>query len=723
MSLKIPRMTIQPQSTPVYAFGSFRLDPATRVLTRDGVPVPLFPKVLDTLIVLVESGGEVVSKEELMARVWPDTFVQESNLTQNIFLLRKLLGGEDQQWIETVPRRGYRFASDVSPAVDEVIVSRRTRVHIVDEEVTTEPATRRWWIAGAAALVVVAGGFGVSRLVRRDSVAAPPPAAVRLPSLIKLTHESRAFDPAISPDGRFVAFKVLRDGEPSVWLKEIARGSSTVVMPPSRYDYRGLTFSPDGSELFYKTYRDDEKNALIVRVPILGGTPREVARNVWSDFAVSPDGREVAFVRSGSGEGATMAVMVARADGSGERKVAESIHATTWFTLWESAPAWSPDGKRIALCGWRRDGEGDHPRLYDVEVASGTTREMAIPNEWTSVSQVAWLGDGSGLVVSATTGTAPSQLWLLEAKGAARRITNDTNGYRKLKVSADARLLVVEQHLRDDHLWILPDGDASRARQMTVGVNDADGYFGVAWTPDRRVVFVSDRTGQHEIWSMRPDGTDVRQITTGSPSGNLSVDVSPDGKHIVFVTDRTGRSNVWRVDADGRNPRQLTRGEGAGRPDVSPDGRWVYYVNSGVMPTRIERVPIDGGAPVALPTRAACGSPAVSPDGTRIAIDHYDEERGWRNGVMPATGGEEPRLFDWHSNRGIVRWTADSRALLYVDGANLWRQPLDGGPARQVTHFPPGITIWNFAVAGDGRDLAIVRGSELSDIVLIRDFR
>lgn len=579
-------------------------------------------------------------------------------------------------------------------------------------------------MAGAVALLVVAGGLGVSRVLRRETVVAPPPVvATRLPSLVKLTHESRAFDPAISPDGRFVAFKVLRDGESSVWLKEIARGSSTVVMPPSRFDYRGLTFSPDGGELFFKTFRDDEKNALIMRVPILGGAPRDVARNVWSDFAVSPDGHEVAFVRSATGKGATMAVMVARADGSAERKVAESVHATTWFALWESAPSWSPDGRRIALCGWRRDAAGDHPRLYDVDVSTGATREMAIPPEWTSVSQVAWLGDGSGLVVSATTEAATtSQLWLLDPSGKARRITNDTSGYRKLKLSADARLLVVEQHLRDDHLWILPEGDTSRARQMTVGMNDADGYYGVAWTPDRRVLFVSDRTGQNEIWSMRPDGTDVRQITTGSPAGNLSVDVSPDGKHIVFVTDRGGRSNVWRVDADGRNPKQLTRGDGESRPDVSPDGRWVYYVNSGVTPSRIERVPIDGGAPVAFPTGTAAGSPAVSPDGTMIAIDHYDEERGWRNGVMPAAGGE-PRLFAWHSNRGLVRWAVDSRSLLYIDGANLWRQPLDGGPARQVTHFPPGVTIWNFAVAPDGRDLAIVRGAELSDIVLIRDFR
>jgi len=99
----------------MYEFGRFRLNSADRVLLREGEPVALTPKVFDILLVLVENGGRVVEKDDLMKRVWPSTFVEEGNLTQNISLLRKALGETPGgiQFIETVPRRGYRFVGDV----------------------------------------------------------------------------------------------------------------------------------------------------------------------------------------------------------------------------------------------------------------------------------------------------------------------------------------------------------------------------------------------------------------------------------------------------------------------------------------------------------------------------------------------------------------------------------------------------------------------------------
>src|ERR1700730_156505 len=98
-----------------FDFGPYRLDRQARVLIRDGAIVPLTPKVLDTLVVLVDHRGSVVSKDELLHSVWPDTFVEESNLSQNISVLRKALGQEPNQrpYIETVPKRGYRFVAEV----------------------------------------------------------------------------------------------------------------------------------------------------------------------------------------------------------------------------------------------------------------------------------------------------------------------------------------------------------------------------------------------------------------------------------------------------------------------------------------------------------------------------------------------------------------------------------------------------------------------------------
>ena len=127
-----------------YEFGEFRLDASQRVIFRSGRPVPLAPKVLETLLALVERGGTLVTKDELMARLWPDTFVEESNLTQNVFQLRKVLGeGQNgTNYIETVPRRGYRFVGEVKPLIGddgvELIMANRTRTRIVHEEETTD---------------------------------------------------------------------------------------------------------------------------------------------------------------------------------------------------------------------------------------------------------------------------------------------------------------------------------------------------------------------------------------------------------------------------------------------------------------------------------------------------------------------------------------------------------------------------------------------------------
>ena len=103
------------QATRLYEFGPFRVDTANRLLLRDGKPIPLKPKVVDTLLVLIENRGRVIEKDELIQELWPDSFVEEGNLTQNIYVLRKALdtGEGSESYIETIPRRGYRFAVEV----------------------------------------------------------------------------------------------------------------------------------------------------------------------------------------------------------------------------------------------------------------------------------------------------------------------------------------------------------------------------------------------------------------------------------------------------------------------------------------------------------------------------------------------------------------------------------------------------------------------------------
>jgi len=141
-----------------YEFGPFRLDPENLQLLRDGQPVSLTPKAFDTLVLLVEHSGRLVLKDDLMKALWPDTFVEESNLTQTVFMLRKVLGetGSDQRYIMTVPGRGYRFAADVRQ---------------VPENGPSAVDTAMWtWVILGTAILLVAIGFYTARVWSRPAV-------------------------------------------------------------------------------------------------------------------------------------------------------------------------------------------------------------------------------------------------------------------------------------------------------------------------------------------------------------------------------------------------------------------------------------------------------------------------------------------------------------------------------------------------------------------------
>ena len=267
-----------------YEFGEFRLDTAQRVIFRSGRPVALAPKVLETLLVLVERSGTLVTKDELMTRLWPDTFVEESNLTQNVFQLRKVLGeGQGgRHYIETVPRRGYRFMGEVKTLVEqegtEWILASRKRTQIVHEEETTNDDGENQTVSPASSNLVItaerrgdkkrfgarpaivfgsivvlcvlllAGGFGLSRFIgQRRSQEIQPFITAPAIQLKRLTYDSKAFGPAISPSGEYLAYRFHDRDQDSIKLKNIANGSTVEIMPPISGGYGKLVFSPMGT--------------------------------------------------------------------------------------------------------------------------------------------------------------------------------------------------------------------------------------------------------------------------------------------------------------------------------------------------------------------------------------------------------------------------------------------------------------------------------------------
>lgn len=201
--------------------------------------------------------------------------------------------------------------------------------------------------------------------------------------------------------------------------------------------------------------------------------------------------------------------------------------------------------------------------------------------------------------------------------------------------------------------------------------------------------------------------------------------VSPDGRYIVWSSSAAGHRNIWRMDIDGGNPKQLTSGNNEWHPEYTPDGKWLVYVT---MVYSLWKMPAGDGAPVRL-TDGLSWRPAISPDGKWVAFNRLDEASSqWQIAVMRFEGGTPHKIFDAPSASifRAIRWTPDGRGVAYpvTSGgvSNIWSQPLDGGPPRQLTDFKDQL-IFDFAWSRDGKQLALSRGVVNSDVVLISNFR
>jgi Tol biopolymer transport system component/DNA-binding winged helix-turn-helix (wHTH) protein len=724
-------------SIKLYEFGAFRLDAAERVLWRGEEMITLPPKVFETLWVLVKEGGRVVSKSELMDAVWADAIVEESNLSQNIYTLRRALGVDEQgrQFIETIPRRGYRFAVPVRLLEESsnngtngsqplpATQSEAPPLEPAGKEIRPRVPLRAALFAGLGAVILSALGFGVYQLInqRGDKDRIAPIEQVRFQ---RLTDSGDIVYPTISPDGEFLAYVRLEEKQGSVWIKQIATGRPFQILPPSAASYRSLTFSPDGQYLFF---REEEDPGAIYQTATFGGATKKIADNVWSDFSVSPSGKQLAFIRRDTSRSAQTLVL-ADMDGGAEREMGERRLPMEYGG---GAPAWSPDGSKIVIAA----GVGQR-NLLIVDVSTGEESELRTAGRWRAIAKALWTPDGRHLIFSARATNEPtSQLWMLAyPDGDVRRLTNDLEAYFWISLSADGRKLVTRQQKIFSHLWLAPEGDVKNARQLTFGVRNFDGYNGLAWTPDGRIVFSVFADNVTNIYSMSADGANRVQLTANTGQDNDNPAVSNDGRYIVFTSNRDESRQIWRMDIDGRNQKQLTFGgerkDSAQYAALSPDGREVFFIKRGAGPPAIWKVSIEGADPVPVSRLTAAsveGFLSISPDGKWLAYQHVSagrkprEENTLKIGLLPTTGAAEPRLFDLSERRPIIRWSADSAAFDYAAGkfnsSSLWRQPTDGGEPQKLCDFPD--RVFNFAWSRDGKKLVVSRGKLQGDALQI----
>ncbi len=551
------------------------------------------------------------------------------------------------------------------------------------------------------AIAVASVAFGFYKFIGRNRSAVH----FQKMSMTRLATSGRSRGAAISPDGKYVAYVRDDAGQRSLWLRQVGTTSDIQISPQT--DAGELTFSLDGIYLYWSNFFGD-----LHRMPVLGGPKSLLLKRVNSCIAFSPDGKRFAFFRGDYPSQGESSLLVANVDGTSEQKLASRKQPDSF----EGGPAWSPDGKVIACTTGSA-----YMSVVEVRVESGAQKSMT-SQRWNEVKNLAWLSDGSGLLMLASDqGSLSTQVWQLSYPGGeSRRITNDFNGYEGLSLAANSRVFVTVLEGQAANIWIASAGEVSRARQVT---SRAGKYFGLALTPDGKLVCASEASGNLDIWIIDLRGGDGRQLTVNA-SANLLPSVSPDGRYVVFTSTRSGAVNIWRMDIDGANPKQLTNGNFDYNSSCSPDGKWVVYVHENSGTPTLWKVSIDGGNPVQLTDKDA-GNPVFSPDGKLIACSYGNGKVA----IITSEGGQPRKVLDIPTPFIVepgFQWTSDGRALTYADRrggvSNIWNQPLDGGPPKQVTDFRSD-EIFSFAWSRDGKQLALARGIETGDVVLVSDSR
>jgi len=571
-------------------------------------------------------------------------------------------------------------------------------------------------------LVLAAAAYGIYNLLHH-----PPPLPFQSMSIRKLTDSGKAFTAAISPDGKYVVHVVSDLGRQSLWIRHIATNSNTQIVQATEAHFVGLTFSPDGNYIYYiRAEKDRPALGLLYQIPVLGGTPKLLVTEVDSRISFSPDGRHFTFRRSSNS--GTSAVMVANADGSNETKLVEDSFPGAFV----GDPAWSPDGKMIAIMD-SSGTQAEDRRFIAIDTATGHKTEIANFLRVGQISASAWLPDKSGLLLafaSPATNRTFQIGYLAYPSGQFRRVTSDLNRYdTALSATRDAKALVTVATEYSSNIWVMPaSGTAVQATQISSGKLES---LTLDWMPDGKIL--SSTFGYGFQFDLRGSDGAGKTILLADSVPSVAPSACGDGRYIVFSSTRSGKGiGIWRMDSRGSKFQPLTNGLQDDSPVCSPDGKWVVYRSFTGGHSAVWKVPIDGGTPVLL--SSGDGSfPAISSDGKLVAYRSIvpsgsnATESKYRSILVVVSNNGGPPLYTIEADPrvfGAIRFTPDGHALSYAvnehGASNLWVQPLSGGAPRQLTDFKSDL-IFDYAWSRDGRQLALSRGQVSRDVVLLTD--
>jgi serine/threonine protein kinase/Tol biopolymer transport system component len=575
-----------------------------------------------------------------------------------------------------------------------------------------------WLLMIAAFWGILLGGRSLSRIFYSE-----PPKPLEI---TRVSAGGRVTDAVISLSGERLAYTVNEGGNQSIVVRELGNGKEAKVASDPAKVYRGLVFSPDGSSILYIKAEPENSFGKLYRVALSSGMEEDLGKgDRVGSVSVSPDGKRIAYLSAS--EDLSETIVTLGAPGSAGLILAKRKSPAFFYP---GGFVWSPDGRVIACVVKDGDG-GSYLKIVAIEVDGESIGESTIASGlWSGVDRIAWLNDGSGLIVAASEPTSRvSQLWRVSyPAGDVARITRDQYDYRGVSLASDSNRLMSVRSEATSNIWVTPGADAGQARQVTT--NRFDGASGVDWTSDERIIYVSSAGGRETIWIADLNQNQQQQLTIAAQGGGdreYHPAVSPDDSYVAFIGESSIGSYLWRAEIEGRRLMRLADENQVFSPSFSADGKSVVYSALRERQMVIVKSSTDGGAPVTLLERQAW-QPAVSPAGQYIACNYWNPLNAkWKIAVFPIDGKQAALAFDAPGDhRRIVRWIPDGSGLSYIvtrgGVSNVWMQPLDEKPPLQLTNFNAG-RIFDFAWSRDGGRIVFARGEVNSDPVFIQNFR
>jgi Tol biopolymer transport system component/DNA-binding winged helix-turn-helix (wHTH) protein len=723
--------------TVVYEFGGYRLDPRARVVSLRGQPIALPPKSFDLLLLLVEKRGRVLERHELIHELWPDTVVEEANVTFQVSTVRKALGEDGSKWIETVPKHGYRFSAPVR----EVRPDENAAAEAVPA--AAKSPTRRVWPLIATVLAMAAALAAIALLRRRMPV--EPTDARKGPTAVPLTtYPGSETFPTLSPDGSQVAFswEGTQDNV-DVYLKLVGPGEPHRLTTDPAADF-GPAWSPDGRQIAFLRWLEAgpiEGRALAAAVPdragiylmpALGGAERrlvEIDLTQWRSHAGSlawtPDGKWLAVAgRFGPGDRSEIWLLSPE---SGERR---RLSVAGDNQLGDFGLSFSPDGRSLALLRFATRSVGD---VYLLPLDAGYTvagPAVRLTHENALVGGLGWNSEGNRIFYTSggALGYRTLRMLAIDPAHPERRVEPVPlpAGEHATALASARDRLVYARAQRDTNIWRLPLPASAGGRGPTLLITSTFDEHNPDFSADgTKVTFTSTRSGTEEIWVANPDGSQATQMTSFGGANTSNSRWSTDGRTILFNSRRSGSSDLYLLDVATRSVRRLTDDPtDEYEPRWSRDGSWIYFVSTHSGRPEVWRIPSTGGPAIQV-TRQGGEAAFESADGRWL---YYAKGRGrtsiWR---VPVGGGEETKVLDGLSysfnfavtDKGIyflaLRGAPPVGSIEFFDFATRKSTPL---------HALDRPFWFGFALAPDERSILFSKiDSQGSDLMLVENLR